>query len=380
MKNIFKILFATILGVFLSSCDRDDTLAVAELKSNPDIISSLSATSYVINDTNLSNTFETIVFKKADFGVNVETENQLELALAGTSFAKPINLGVATSDNYVKLTYQELNNALINLGLVPNTPADVEVRVKSNIKSGNTNPTYVYSSPISFKVTPFKANPDDLFKKINVPGAYAGAAGYANWSPANSPDLYSPKNDDVYKGFIYITSSSNPDDYQYKFTIKQDWANDKGDDNTFTGKLVQDGEVNCKVTTGGAYYVKVDWAANTYSTNLANFGMIGDATPTGWNSDTDFVYNPTTKTYVINSIALSNSGVFKFRANDAWDMKFQPGSADQTLVSGKEVQTFLSSEGTVSGDPSYKVAEAGNYKVELDLHNSGYYKLTLTKL
>ena len=189
MKNIFKILFATILGVFLSSCDRDDTLAVAELKSNPDIISSLSATSYVINDTNLSNTFETIVFKKANFGVNVSTENQLELALAGTSFAKPINLGVSTSDNYVKLTYQELNNALINLGLVPNTPADVEVRVKSNIKSGNTNPTYVYSSPISFKVTPFKANPDDLFKKINVPGAYAGAAGYANWSPANSPHI-----------------------------------------------------------------------------------------------------------------------------------------------------------------------------------------------
>jgi hypothetical protein len=85
MKNIFKILFATILGVFLSSCDRDDTLAVAELKSNPDIISSLSATSYVINDTNLNNTFETIVFKKANFGVNVVTENQLELALAGTA-------------------------------------------------------------------------------------------------------------------------------------------------------------------------------------------------------------------------------------------------------------------------------------------------------
>jgi hypothetical protein len=380
MKNIFKILFAVILGVTLASCERNDTLAVADLKTSPEIISSLSSTSYVINETNLANTFETIIFKKADYGVALQTDNQLELAVAGTSFAKPINLGIATSENFVKLTYTELNNALINLGLTPNTPVDVEVRVKSNIKTDGIVENYVYSKPISFTVTPFKANPDDLFKKINVPGAYAGAAGYANWSPANSPDLYSPKNDDVYKGFIYITSSSNPDDYQYKFTIKQDWANDKGDDNTFTGKLVQDGEVNCKVTTGGAYYVKVDWAANTYSTNLANFGMIGDATPTGWNSDTDFVYNPTTKTYVINSIALSNSGVFKFRANDAWDMKFQPGSADQTLVSGKEVQTFLSSEGTVSGDPSYKVAEAGNYKVELDLHNSGYYKLTLTKL
>lgn len=380
MKNIFKILFAVILGVTLASCERNDTLAVADLKTSPEIISSLSSTSYVINETNLANTFETIIFKKADYGVALQTDNQLELAVAGTSFAKPINLGIATSENFVKLTYTELNNALINLGLTPNTPVDVEVRVKSNIKTDGIVENYVYSKPISFTVTPFKANPDDLFKKINVPGAYAGAAGYANWSPANSPDLYSPKNDDVYKGFIYIKSSSNPDDYQFKFTIKQDWANDKGDDNTFTGKLLQDGEVNCKVTTGGAYYVKVDWAANTYSTNLANFGMIGDATPTGWNSDTDFVYDPTTKTYVINSIALSNSGVFKFRANDAWDMKFQPGSADQTLVSGKEVQTFLSSEGTVSGDPSYKVAEAGNYKVELDLHNSGYYKLTLTKL
>ena len=380
MKNIFKILFAVILGVTLASCERNDTLAVADLKTSPEIISSLSSTSYVINETNLANTFETIIFKKADYGVALQTDNQLELAVAGTSFAKPINLGIATSENFVKLTYTELNNALINLGLTPNTPVDVEVRVKSNIKTDGIVENYVYSKPISFTVTPFKANPDDLFKKINVPGAYAGAAGYANWSPANSPDLYSPKNDDVYKGFIYIKSSSNPDDYQFKFTIKQDWANDKGDDNTFTGKLLQDGEVNCKVTTGGAYYVKVDWAANTYSTNLANFGMIGDATPTGWNSDTDFVYDPTTKTYVINSIALSNSGVFKFRANDAWDMKFQPGSADQTLVSGKEVQTFLSSEGTVSGDPNYKVAEAGNYKVELDLHNSGYYKLTLTKL
>jgi hypothetical protein len=42
---------------------------------------------------------------------------------------------------------------------------------------------------------------------------------------------------------------------------------------------------------------------HTYSSVIANFGVIGDATPTGWGSDTDFVYNPSTKTYVINSIA-----------------------------------------------------------------------------
>ncbi|MEI7486704.1 MAG: hypothetical protein WCJ72_04720 [Chryseobacterium sp.] len=126
--------------------------------------------------------------------------------------------------------------------------------------------------------------------------------------------------------------------------------------------------------------MKVDWAANTYSTVKTNFGVIGDATPTAWGADTDFVYNPATKTYVINSIALNNTGVFKFRANDDWIIKFQPANGDQTLVSGTGVQSYLNTEDTVTGDPGYKVSQAGNYKIELDLHNSAYYKLTVTKL
>lgn len=390
MKNIFKILFATILGVFLSSCDRDDTLAVAELKSNPDIISSLSATSYVINDTNLSNTFETIVFKKANFGVNVETENQLELALAGTNFAKPINLGVATSDNYVKLTYQELNNALINLGLVPNTPADVEVRVKSNIKSGNTNPTYVYSSPISFKVTPFKANPDDLFPKIYMPGIWDAVAlgGYAEWDPANSPALYSSKKNDVYTGFQYMAFKSasyplDPDNGAFKFTPGASWDNDMGDDHTRTGKLTKDGEWNIKVAdypVANTFFIKVDLANMTYSLEKANMGIIGEATPNGWNSQVDLAYNSSTMKFEIASIALTGGKAFKFRNNDSWSIKIQPKSGDVTPVSGKEVQVYNSAEGTVKDDPSFICPESGNYKVELDLHNSGYYNLIITKL
>ena len=76
----------------------------------------------------------------------------------------------------------------------------------------------------------------------------------------------------------------------------------KGDDGTNSGKLKVDGS-DIVPAAAGTYYMKVDWAANTYSATLANFGVIGDATPTGWGSDTDFVYNPATKTYVINSIA-----------------------------------------------------------------------------
>jgi hypothetical protein len=74
-------------------------------------------------------------------------------------------VGTATTTDFVKLTYQELNNALINLGLTPNVKANVELRVKSRIKNAG-NQEYVFSAPISFAVTPFKANPDDLFKNL----------------------------------------------------------------------------------------------------------------------------------------------------------------------------------------------------------------------
>ena len=71
----------------------------------------------MINETNLANTFWKQLFSKRQILWVNKTDNQLRaFAVAGTSFAKPINLGIATSENFVKLTYTELNNALINLG------------------------------------------------------------------------------------------------------------------------------------------------------------------------------------------------------------------------------------------------------------------------
>ena len=43
----------------------------------------------------------------------------------------------------------------------------------------------------------------------------------------------------------------------------------------------------------GLYYLQVDTGARTYSTTLMSLGLIGSATPTGWDSDTDLVYDAT---------------------------------------------------------------------------------------
>lgn len=371
MKNLFKILALVFTGLFIISCEKDEDQAVINETSAGKISADKSAV--VLNELNANNAIITFTWTKPTFSIAVVPNQKVEFGIKGDGFKKSATVDFSNDMTSGSVTHAAMNAAMFAIGAVPDVVNDIEVRLKTSVGSAA-----FYSNVIALKVTPYTPNPDLVYPKINVPGAYAGAAGYANWTPSNSPNLFSPEKNDKYRGFIFIKDASG-DNGKYKFAINQDWPGNKGDDGTNTGKLKVDGS-DIVPAAAGTYYMKVDWAANTYSAVLANFGIIGDATPTGWGSDTDFVYNPATKTYVINSIALSNTGVFKFRANDDWAIKFQPKDADQTLVSGTGVQSYLSLEGTVTGDPGYKVSQAGNYKIELDLHNSAYYKLTITKL
>ncbi|MFN7015291.1 MAG: DUF5116 domain-containing protein, partial [Bacteroidia bacterium] len=116
----------------------------------------------------------------------------------------------------------------------------------------------------------------------------------------------------------------------------------------------------------GFYRVRANTTDLTYTTTAVSWGIIGSATPTGWDSDTDFTYNPATKKLEIASIALV-PGAFKFRGNNAWSNGFDLGTvnADGFLVDG--------------GDLTFSGA-AGNYKVILDLSNPRRYTYELIAL
>lgn len=371
MKQIFRLLAIAFIGFLVISCEKDEDQAVI----NETTTGKLSADKSVIilNELTANDAVINFTWTKPTFNIAVVSTQQIELGIKGSNFKKSATVDFANDATSGAITHAAMNAAMFSIGATADAVNDIEARLKTSVGAAA-----FYSNVVAIKVTPYTPNPDLVYPKINVPGGYAGAAGYATWNPANSPNLFSPEKNDKYRGFILISDLAG-ENGQYKFTVNQDWPGNKGDDGTNTGKLVGDG-ANIKAPVIGTYYIKVDWAANTYSSVLANFGVIGDATPTGWGSDTNFVYNPATKTYVINSIALNNTGVFKFRANDDWAMKFQPKKDDETLVSGKPVQSYFSAENTVDGDPNYKVSEAGNYKIELDLHNSAFYKLTVTKL
>lgn len=373
MKKIFNVLLVTLLGLYLISCSKEDDKI--ELKNISSAKITVDKNTVVLDEIKAGQNALAFNWENPTFNPSVGFTNALQFAIAGTGFSQNVLQDLPGDQKNFSLTHLQLNNILAQLNVGPDTAKPIEIRMRTALNST----TFFYSNIITVNMTGYMPNPDLIYPKINIPGSYAGAAGYADWAPGNSPNLFSPEKNEKYRGFIWINTVAGAEDGKYKFTINQDWPGNKGDDGTNSGKLKADGD-NVKANAIGTYYIKVDWVANTYSSVLSNFGIIGDATPTGWGSDTKFVYNPATKSYVINSIALINSGVFKFRANDDWVMKFQPKKDDETLTSGKGIQTYFNAEDTVTGDPGYKVSESGNYKIELDLHNSAYYKLTITKL
>ena len=143
--------------------------------------------------------------------------------------------------------------------------------------------------------------------------------------------------------------------------LNYNWGNtDWGDNGSFSGVLAVTGESDC-TATAGYYRVQANTTTLTYSETLTNWGIIGAATPGGWNTSTALTYNSTTKKWE-GTVTLT-AGEFKFRANDAWTINLG-GDSDQ--------------DGSMNYDgPNLSVATAGTYFVSLDLSNPRAYTYSI---
>ncbi len=84
-------------------------------------------------------------------------------------------------------------------------------------------------------------------------------------------------------------------------------------------------------------------------TKTEDWGLIGSATPDGWNSDQNMFYNGQRKMWEITLDLVV--GEFKFRANDAWDTNYGDNGGDGTLE---------------AGGANIAVTEAGSYTIRFD--------------
>lgn len=338
------------LGLILASCTKDDEKLVLSASEIGSITAPANNQEIILNPVETAtNTAVTFQWQAATYSTPTEVTYELQLA-ADPNF-ETIAIAGSTPNNHMTLSIERLNGLALDAGLTPFSPGVLQARVRAGI--GNNSEQPQYTNPINLIVTTFTLD----LPRIAVPGNHQG------WNPSEAPQMASSGFEQTdYQGYIWL-------DGEYKFLApdasgKFDWGNtDWGDDGSFTGVLVETDEANCNATTAGIHFVKADTAELTYEATPVHWGIIGAATPTGWDSDTDLIYNPDTQKLELD-IDLT-PGEFKFRGNDEWGA-FDLGTVDDN--------GHLQSGGNLSLEGS-----AGNYHVVLDLSNPRAYTYTITQ-
>lgn len=161
-----------------------------------------------------------------------------------------------------------------------------------------------------------------------------------------------------FTGFMYLNQNG------FKFTTAPDWSGTGYGANFDTAPDA----ANIVITEPAGYYqVDVDLSEKTYTlTPITSIGIIGSASPNGWDSDVDMKYvpyNAETKElgyWEAKDITLA-SGEIKFRANDDWAINW-----------GGDVNALTQGGDNISVD-------AGTYDIKLYAWANGYAKCELIK-
>ena len=125
---------------------------------------------------------------------------------------------------------------------------------------------------------------------------------------------------------------------------------------------------NITMTEAAGYYkVEVDLSAKTYTlTPIKHIGIVGSASPNGWDTDEEMTYVPyNTETkepgyWEVKNITLT-SGVIKFRADGDWAINWG-GTPDALTQGGADMNV-----------------EEGTYDIKLYAWANGYAKCVMTK-
>ncbi|POS02655.1 uncharacterized protein DUF5019 [Flavobacterium croceum DSM 17960] len=327
MKNTVKLLIAFV-GLISLSCTNDiqDTPAVQQ-ETGFKLIAPTSSFNMVLDGAKLNTLATTFVWTDSDNPAGTGVTYTVEAAKAGTNFATTVTMGT-TTNLYMDFTVGNLDTAAKTLGLPALVEGQLDVRVKKT--SGVSN----YAT---IKVTPYQPN-----------WGIIGSATQYGWN--NSTDMvFNP-----ITGKYSITTALVTG--EFKFRLDNSWTTNYGDDGN--NLSLEPGGANIPVN-GGVYTIVLNLANQSYTitpvTNL--WGIIGDATPTGWDNDTLMDYDATTQKYSI--VMKLKVGTFKFRLNHDWGVNYGDNGNDLSLE---------------SGGANIPITEEAKYIITADFNNHTYTK------
>ncbi|MCX6220700.1 MAG: SusF/SusE family outer membrane protein [Bacteroidia bacterium] len=146
----------------------------------------------------------------------------------------------------------------------------------------------------------------------------------------------------IWQGVLHLTAAS------IKFRANHDWGLNYGSDKA-DGTLGA-GAANIPVSLESDYAITLDLShPNAYTYTANRWGVIGDATPGGWGTDTNMTWDATNK--VLKVTLNLTVGAIKFRANDDWAVN----------LGGLNLSALT------NGGDNIPIAVAGNYTLTLDV-------------
>lgn len=344
-----KLFFPTFLAVLLFAvgCEKQGDFSpnpVLKFNAKPVITAPADASTWVLTEDQENAPFE-VTWTPADFNFRAAATYAVEIDRAGNDFATPAVLGTSTGTS-LSSTVGKLNNALFaTLALPGEEIANVQMRLAVTV---NPDVPTLYSDPISLQITPYTIVV--VYPQLQVPGSYQG------WNPGNNTTvIFSAGSDNRYEGYINF-----PDDNtEFKYTVGPSWDTNYGD-NGADGTLNAGGD-NIKAGAAGVYRLNVNLNTLTHSFLRTDWGLIGSATPDGWNSDQNMTFDPAANkwTITLNLVA----GEIKFRANDDWGINMGDTGLNKSLE--------------YNGD-NIPIADPGNYTIDLIL-SGAIYTYTIKK-
>jgi starch-binding outer membrane protein SusE/F len=354
-KIILSIALLATVGFFFSACEKDEEIVAFDKANVKAGTLAISATSLTLDKADDAKTIVTFTLTKADFGYPAGIDYKLQIGKKGTDFKGASETALANALEK-KFTVKDFNSLAINAGALPGSGNDFEARVIASIATGQ--PT-VTSNVVSFSIVPY-------FALLNYPKVYV-PGDYQNWTPATAEVLASIDfGYEDYEGYINFTNPKT----NFKITPEPTWDADWGDEMKAgnTGKLKEKGS-DIVADGAGYYFIKMSVPKLTYSVTKTAWGVIGDATPTGWDKDTDMTYDAASKTWNIK-IDLIGGKNLKFRANDDWAINYGDGAKDGST----------NPDGFLDFDAKdIKIIDSGNYSISLNLSNPGNYTYSIKK-
>lgn len=340
-KKLF--LYLTFIGLIglLFSCEKDETKVIMLTDPTAPILQSVPDLTLKRN-----NGKDTLVFKgtAVDPGFQASATYFLEACAQGTNFADPIAIKSGTTADQFKITVSDLNGLVLK-----KFPADqassIDLRIRSvlTVDAGTGATPMVYISAVkTVNLTPYGLPRLDLI------------------GSGVDQKIESALGNGAYSGFVKL-------DVDKSFTLLDPDTNISYGANG--PALAKDGSgISISANPGNGWYkLTADTKALTYSIGPYMIGLVGSATPNGWNApDQKMDYDSKTGSWFITLDLIE--GFIKFRRDDGW--AWNMGLADSG-VAGELKQ------GGVGND--IPVTAAGNYTVVFTILNDNAGTYTIKK-